>query len=703
MRQLKQFEAYLDDFNTIVVYLSKQSYEGVSRIFYLENEKGDLEELAIQTVESTSRNYNKYTCKCRNEVEVGQPYYVYHEFARRCVLKMGYIVKQKEFDDRFAYDGNDLGATYSKEQTTFKLWAPTAVNANLHLAGKTIPMKRLEKGVYEVTVQGDLEKEKYRYYILVDGEWHPCEDPYGKSSLANSRYSVVVNEERFMDEKTPLPPLKKYTDAIIYEMSVRDFTAQNLKEDFKHSKQFLGVVEENENTIQKNIGFTYLKELGVTHVQLMPVMDFASIDEKHPDIFYNWGYDPAQFLTFEGSYSSNPDDPYARILEFKEMVRKLHESGIRVVLDVVFNHVFELDEMCLQKIIPNYFFQMNEKGYYSNGSWCGNDFDSKRAMGRKYIVDCCKYLVDMYHIDGFRFDLMGIIDVDTINEVYEECSKIEPSVMVYGEGWNMPSYLDTDLRASILNNRKMPNVAHFSDRFRDVVKGKTSMEEVYQKGYCSGDTSQINFMKDVMSASVCNAYTFNYFEQPINSINYVECHDNQTCWDKLKECCKEDNRENRIMRQKMCIAAVMFAQGIPFIHSGQEFARTKYGKPNTYNAKDDINWINWDRKDTFNTIVDYTKDCIALRKEHPAFRYATTKEVKENVSFSEIEGTCLVYTVKDNNEELTIIFNPTTCDFEYKFEGVREMVFYNEKVNDEKVFRYIQILPLSVLVLRRGI
>ena len=702
MRQLKQFEAYLDDFKTIVVYLSKQSYDGVSRAFYLENEKGELEELTIQTVESTSRNYNKYTCKCAAEVELGKEYHVYHEFARCCVLKMGYIVKQKSFDERYSYDGNDLGATYTKKATTFKLWAPTAIMADVAIYGQNYPMNRKERGIYEITIPGDLEKVPYKYNVLVDGKWNVCEDPYGKSSLANSHFSVVIDEEKFKDEKVQLPELKSYTDAIIYEMSVRDFTAQNIKNDFKHSKQYLGVVEENENTKKRNIGFTYLKDLGVTHVQLLPVLDIASINELNPNVFYNWGYDPAQFMTLEGSYSSDPDDAYARIVEFKEMVRKLHEAGIRVILDVVFNHVFELDTMPLQQIVPNYFFQMNDKGYYSNGSWCGNDFDSKRAMGKKYIIDCCKHLMEMYHVDGFRFDLMGIIDVDTMNEVYEECAKIDPSVMVYGEGWNMPSFLDTDLRASIMNQSKMPNIAHFSDRFRDVVKGKTSQDEVYQKGYCSGDASHINWMKDVMSASVCNEHNFAYFKEPTQSVNYVECHDNQTCWDKLKECCKEDHRENRIQRQEMCIAAVLFAQGIPFIHSGQEFARTKYGKHNTYNAKDEINLLNWDRKDTYETIVEFTKDCIELRKEYDCFRYATAKEVKENVSFTEIEQSCLNYTIKGKDETLFVIFNPTTNEYDYEFEGKRDVIFYNGKPKKiEKVNGTIHIKPLSVIILKK--
>lgn len=606
-----------------------------------------------------------------------------------------------EFDELYAYDKDDLGAVYSKEKTTFKIWAPTATNVHLCLENKSYVMERKERGIFELTIKGNLEKQCYHYYVRVDGNWISCQDPYGKSSLANSKYSIIVNEERFMNKKADLPPLEKYTDAIIYEMNVRDFTAQNLNHDFRHSKQFLGVVEENEQTRTKEIGFSYLKKLGVTHVQLMPVLDFASIDENHPEVFYNWGYDPAQFMTLEGSYSSDSNDPYARIEEFKTMVDEFHKAGIRVILDVVFNHVFELEDMCLEKLVPNYFFQMNQKGYFSNGSWCGNDFDSMRKMARKYLIDCCTYLMKMYQVDGFRFDLMGILDVETMNQIQKECEKIDPNVMIYGEGWNMPSFLDQSLRATIANGDKISRIGHFSDRFRDVVKGKTNMEEIYQKGFCAGNTDEIEVMKDVLSASVTNQYADQYFMNPSNAINYVECHDNQTCWDKLKECCKEDTREKRIMRHEMCIAAVLFAQGVPFLHSGQEFARTKYGKPNTYNSKDDINWINWDRKNTYEMIVNYTKDCIELRKQHACLRYATKEEVQKNVHFSDIEGKCLAYYTKDDTEELMIFFNPCDREFNYSFDHTRQLLFYNGKVDNEIVNGYLKIQPLSVIVLKK--
>ncbi len=701
MRQMKYFEAYLDDFNRISIYMSKQSYEGSSRFFYLQDEKGNLEELHIQSVEETSRGYNKYTCTCSHDIEVGKEYHIFHEYARKCVLKSGYIVKQPRFDELFTCD-LPLGAIYTPKETIFRLWAPTAVRVDLSICSDYYPMKRKEKGIFEYTLKGNLEKEKYCYYVKVDGQWNVTQDPYGKSSLANSAYSIVIDCDKLINKKRKLPKLKSYTDAVIYEMSVRDFTAQNFNGDFEHSKKFLGVVEENDATREKKIGFSYLKDLGITHVQLMPVMDFASVDENHQNVFYNWGYDPAHFMTPEGSYCTDPNDAYARITELKTLVDKMHQAGIRVILDVVFNHVFDLDVMCLNQVVPNYYFQMNEKGAYSNGSWCGNDFDSLRSMAKKYVIDCCKYLMKMYQVDGFRFDLMGILDIDTMNEVYEACAQIDENVMIYGEGWDMPSFLDGSKRATIYHDHQMPHIAQFSDRFRDVVKGVTSKEEVYKKGYCTGDLALIDMMKDVLSASVSDHYAQPYFSEPVHVINYVECHDNQTCWDKIKECCKEDTKDKRIKRHKMCIAATLFAQGVPFLHAGQEFARTKYGQHNTYNGKDEINWIMWDRKDTYQTIVDYTKDCIQIRKQLSCMRYSTLEDVLHHVSFFELEKRALCYCMKEEKEEVIVIFNPSEKDVQYSFEGIMQLLFYDGIVENEIVNGYINIRPLSVIILKRS-
>lgn len=700
MRQQIYFEAYLEDFNKITVYMSKQSYEGQSKFFYLQDELGNMEELMILTILPTSRGYNKYTLRIPHAIALGHEYTVWHQGARQTVLKTGYIVKTKKFDELYAYTENDLGANYTKNATRFVLWSPTASKAGVYIKDKYYEMKKGVKGTFTLTMNGDLHLVPYYYHIYIDGAWVETLDPYGKSSCANSKYSVVIDESRIQGKTYNLPSMQSNTDAILYEASIRDFTSQaNIG--ITHPAQYLGFVEENETTKAKRIGFSYLKELGITHVQLLPILDFASVDEKHPDLYYNWGYDPIQYMTLEGSYSSNPEDAFARMQEFRTLVDKCHEAGLRVVLDVVFNHVFELDTMCLQKMVPNYYFQINEHGQLSNGSWCGNDMDSTRIMARKYILDCCKHLASLYQIDGLRFDLMGVLDIDTINLVKKECSKIRKHFMVYGEGWNMPCFLDEEKRASIFNEHCLEDVAMFSDRFRDVVKGKTNIESVCDKGYCTGDTQMIGIFKDVLTASSTAQYWEPYFSSPQHVINYVECHDNQTCWDKLKECCKEDTRENRMKRHCLCIAATLFAQGIPFIHCGQEFARTKYGKHNTYNDSDKINCVDYDRRDKYNEIVEFTKQCILIRKSYRCFAYKTTQEIKDHVYFEDIEGQGLAYRMKDDENDMVVCFNPTLHTFNYYLNDDYQMLFYDGLVKEERIYRSIQLQPLSVVVLRK--
>lgn len=704
MRAVDYFEAYLDDFDKIVIFFSKESYDGVSRQFYLRDDFGNIDELQILSVEPLTTHI-KYTCRVLHEIEIGREYQVLHQFARSTILQYSYIVKRPAFDEMFAYTGNDLGANYTPTQTTFVVWAPTAAKACLEIQRKDQPeihmMEKGERGTFRLTLKGDYELAKYVYHIRVNGSWNESIDPYGKSSTINSTRSVVIDTNKIKMQEYSLPILHCNTKAIIYETSVRDFTMKpNIG--ISNPGKFKGFVEENETTKSLNTGFSYLKTLGVTHVQLMPVLDFGSVDEYNQHLFYNWGYDPLQYMTLEGSYASNSFDPMSRINDFSELVNKLHASEMRLVLDVVFNHVFDLPSCSFQKIVPGYYFQMNDLGHYSNGTWCGNDFDSTGFMAKKFIVDACVYLTKTFKIDGFRFDLMGILDVDTLNEVYQRCREINRDFMIYGEGWDMPSYLDPNRRASIANHEKMPMVAHFSDRFRDVIKGRTSVEEIDVKGYCSNDLSLIQVAKDVLSASVTNRNNIAaYFSSPQQAVNYVECHDNMTCWDKLKSCCREDTRETRIKRQQLCIAAVLFAQGIPFIHSGQEFARTKHGKPNTYCDSDSINRIDYERRNRYLSIVEFTKDCIELRKSLPCFSYATTEDILEYVSFDEINHSALVYKMKDEINDVAVIFNPTQNYYEYDMKASYQLIFKNGKITPEEQ-RIVKVEPLSVLVLRRN-
>lgn len=703
MRQHTYFEAYLDDFNKIVVFMSKESYGGVSNHFHLRDRFGHIQELNIQSIEQTPSNYNKYTLLVSGQLVIGNEYYVVHQFAREAILEYSGITKTAKFDELFYYDGKDLGFRYTKDQTKFALWAPTAARVKLEICKNdvitTYEMMRSEHGVFRYAVLDNLENASYVYIVRVNGEWKESIDPYGIASTSNSQRSVIVDPEKIKVEDYVLEDMESACDAIIYEASVRDFTMQR-GIGVEHPGTFLGFCEETKITQGLQTGFSYLKSLGITHVQLMPVMDFGSVDENYPSLFYNWGYDPVQWGCLEGSLSSDATNHYARIFEFIKLVETCHDNGIRVNLDVVFNHVYDMPKCSVNTIVPNYYFQMNEYGEFSNGTYCGNDLDTSRKMCRKLVVDTCKFLVKTYKIDGLRFDLMGILDIDTINEVFSVCHALNPNFMIYGEGWDMPSLLAQNRRASINNNAMMPEVAHFSDRFRDIAKGNTSEYEVNAKGYCSGAVYMIDIMKNVLIGSCVDYGDHKMFEHPRNVVNYVECHDNMTCWDKLRECCKEDNRDIRKLRHKMCIAAVLLAQGIPFIHSGQEFARTKHGKANTYNDSDEINKIDYDRKDRYKDIVESTKALIQIRKKYHCLRFENAQDVQNYVEFEDIDRKVIVYKTRDETDELIIFFNPTMEHFTYHLPEAYDLLYYNTGIKNE-AYQDVQIDACSTIVMAR--
>lgn len=322
----------------------------------------------------------------------------------------------------------------------------------------------------------------------------------------------------------------------------------------------------------------------------------------YPNIFYNWGYDPVAHRCLEGYYSTNPKDALCRVEEFAQLVQNCHMAGIRVNLDLVFNHVYEKENYPLEKLVPDYYFLMNQQGEFSNGSYCGNDIDTQQRMSHKYFVDTCKRIVEWFDVDGFRFDLMGILDVDLVNEIEQECRKLKPDFMVYGEGWNMPSFLSEDRRASQLNQHKMEHVGHFNDYFREHIRGSNG--ELERKGYSNGAVEMI----EAASHALCGCVDIGYYDNMEKTINYVECHDNHTLWDKNRVCCREEGREIREKRQVLANAMVLLAQGVPFLHAGQEFGRTKQNLGNSYNRSDNYNCIDYQRRDIHIKIVNDTKN-----------------------------------------------------------------------------------------------
>lgn len=713
MRKVERFEAHLDDYNLITIYLSKRFYQGKSDVFYLRDSDSQMKKLTIKSFENTSNDYSKYILTGCENIEFGQSYEIVEEHSLSTPLQIGLIVKSLRFDQEFYYDGNDLGANVIHDKSTqFALWAPTATEVKVDYiedgVNKVVPMIREEKGVYRVVVEGNLHLSSYVYLVKVNGRWVESIDPYGRSSLANASRSVVMNHRLCSVPKYDelLPEFKSKTDAVIMECSVRDFTMDK-EANNPYPGTFKGFIQRGTRSSAHTLtGFDYLIQLGVTHVQLLPVYDFATVDENNVKMFYNWGYDPVQYNVPEGSYSSNPNDPCARVKELKELVSELHKEGIRVVMDVVYNHVYDMDTSSFEKIVPYYFFRRSTSGAVSNGSFCDNDFDSNRLMARKYIVDSCSMWVKEYGFDGFRFDLMGIVDVDTMNLVEETCRKIKPDIMIYGEGWNMPTILDDSLKAMMFNQGKMPNIGHFNDFYRDHVKGKTDENEVTLKGYCTGDIGYTEAMKMSLVGNTLNDTFVYLFDSPAKSINYVECHDNRTSWDKIKECCKEDQRDVRIRKHKMMIGALLVSQGVPFIHSGQEFARTKNGVHNSYRSSDMINQIDWLRKDRYMDVVQYTKDMIRLRKQLAPLRFETTEEIKKHVYFDTLANHVLLYGFKHvkkygKYDHIQIFFNPTYSVIYHRLDDYYDLIANEAGLIGELSVQSLTINPFTIVVVAK--
>ena len=460
-----------------------------------------------------------------------------------------------------------------------------------------------------------------------------------------------------------------------------------------HPGTFMSLVEENLKTPKGNkAGFDYLVDLGITHAQIMPMYDFATVDELHPTVMYNWGYDPIQYNVPEGSYALNPQDGYSRVKECRHMVSSLHQKGLRVVMDVVYNHMYDYFTSAFERTVPGYYFRKNQYGEMSNGSWCGNDLESRHQMTRRYIKDMCLRWQKLYGVDGFRFDLMGIIDIETLNQVYNQASKIDDSFIVYGEGWNMPTAMSDQEKGMQDNHQKMLNIGFFNDYYRETLKGGSSDSTLKDKGYFAGNMYNCEIGGECMK----NTNRYSYVDQ---SINYVECHDNATTFDKFAISNGDEPLETRKKRQLMLNVALVLSQGIPFIHCGQEFYRSKGGLGNTYNTLDSINAVNWSLVDENQDDIEILKQTIQLRKENSGFRYETIQEVKENVTTNHFDYRILRYSVKQNKgkyKEIVAYFNPSYYDFE-----INDMDEYEVIYNDHESCTYLAPISMKIFGLKR--
>jgi len=589
------------------------------------------------------------------------------------------------YDEYPVYEGDDLELVYTPQSSSFRVWAPTADEVRILLydngyeggAYKTVEMSRSSEGTWKKEINEDLKGKFYTFQIRVGESWLD-ETPgiWVKAVGLNGKRAAIIdmsetNPEGWeMDER---PALKNYTDIMIYEVHVRDFSVSP-NSGMKNKGKFLAFTEHGtKNSSGQATGIDHLKELGVTHVHLLPSFDFASIDESRPqDKKYNWGYDPLNFNVPEGSYSTNPADPVCRIREFKQMVQSLHKAGIRVIMDVVYNHTFIGPKSHLDLLAPGYFYRHNADSTFSNASGCSNETASERGMMRKFMVESVVYWATEYHVDGFRFDLMGIHDIETMNEIRAALDKIDPTIFMYGEGWTAgPSPLAEEKRALKKNAKQLDRIAVFSDDIRDALKGSWMHSEI--PGFVSGTDS----LEESVKFGIVGGVQFDsidytkliyskepYVNQPSQTINYVSCHDDMCLVDKLRESKPSGTTDDELIRFNKLAQTILFtSQGVPFMYAGEELYRNKKGVHNTYQSPDSINQIDWDNKNTYNDVYEYYKGLIALRKAHPAFRIPTADFVQSNLEFLKTNTPNLIAYVLKNHvngeiwKEILVVYN----------------------------------------------
>jgi len=628
------------------------------------------------------------------------------------------------------YDGDDLGVIWKVNEVNINVWSPTAsdVSFQLYKAGnggnplKVIALKKQIKGNWTYKLAGNWEGYYYTFKIKYKNTWlNEVPDPYAKAVGVNGNRGMIVNLENTNPDLWAFdksPELKYQTDAVIYELHVRDASIHP-QSGIVNKGKFLGLTEVGtKSPMGLPTGLDYIKNLGVTHVHLLPSFDFKSLDESLSTPQYNWGYDPKNYNVPEGSYATNPFDGKVRINEFKKLIQSFHSNNIGVILDVVYNHTGDTENSIFNQLVPNYYYRQNSEGVFSNASACGNETASERPMFRKFMIESLLYWVNEYHIDGFRFDLMGIHDLKTMELIRDTLIKVKPDILLYGEGWTAGgSPLPDNKRAIKSNIQTLTGIAAFSDEIRDGLKGHVFTPS--EKGFISGkhdlaESVRFGIVGGVFHPQI-NYNKVNYTKapwavEPNQTVVYTSCHDNHTLWDRLEIANPTVSVQDRTSMQKLAIGIVLTSQGISFLHAGCEFLRTKNGVENSYESPDAINQMDWVRKDANSMVTDYVQKLIQLRKTHPAFRLGNAADIRQHITFSKDpkEGLIEFSIEKAPNEPwkyIHIMINGTDKDQNVSF----PYADWRTIVDDQNVFlmpnggfkgRSAKIKPFSMLILQ---
>jgi pullulanase len=631
-----------------------------------------------------------------------------------------------DFSKYPVYTGGDLGLTYTKNLSRFRIWSPEAKEAEIIFypegtGGKELARQQMNKGrngEWLADVPGDQKGKFYVFRVKINNKWmDEVPDPYARAVGINGRRAMVVD----LDDTDPAgwkkdksPRFDNATDAIIYELHIRDASISP-SSGIKNKGKFLGLTETGtKNADGLSTGLDHIKELGVTHVHLLPCFDFNSIDESKPGSKYNWGYDPLNFNVPEGSYSTNPYDGVTRIREFKQLIHSFHENGLRVVMDVAYNHTALTEASNFNQLVPGYYYRQTKDGKFSNATACGNETASERPMMRKFMLESMKYWVEEYHVDGFRVDLMGVHDIATMNLISAELHAIKADILLYGEGWTAgPSPLPDSLRALKANASKLDRIAVFSDDIRDGIKG--SVFNYADKGFASGKPAMEESIKFGIVASCkhpqvdyskVNYSKAPYAAEPWQTVTYCECHDNHCLWDKLAISAKETSEQERINMHKLSLSIVLTSQGIIFLHAGTEFLRTKRGVENSFQSPDSINAIDWSLKTKNKEVFEYVKALIKLRKEHPGFHMTKAKTITERIRFDVMPPGVISYHISgwtsgEKWKSIHIIFNGTGKEQKMLSPGMWRYAIRSNNIEQDKKEEAgcISVMPYSCSIL----
>ncbi|SEF63807.1 pullulanase [Caloramator fervidus] len=675
-----------------------------------------------QPLEISVINKRKDLCEIilKDPIDIKKKTYLYLK-ENKVEVSYSYLFKTKEFEEKYFYDGF-LGCRIINDKTEFRVWSPVAKSISLLIYKTKDPLiyeKPLvyqmeeKNGLFSILIDKNLKGYFYNYQVEVYDKVYEVVDPYAKAVGINGLRGAIIdfNDTNPLNwDKDKPVNLKRYVDAIIYEINIRDISLGD-NSGIKDKGKFLGLVEENTFS-EKGVktGLEHIKELGVTHVQIMPFYDFhyESVDEREPFKKYNWGYDPQNYNAVEGSFSKDPYDPISRIKELKTMIKKFHDNNIGVIMDVVYNHVYDYKQSSFEKLFPGYYFRSDKFGNISNGSGCGNDIATENKMVRRFIKDSVLHWAKEYHIDGFRFDLLGLFDIDTINEIYDELKKINENIIVYGEGWDLNTFLESDKRVIQKNAYKVLNIGFFNDTIRDAVRGNTFDAE--KKGFAGGEDREYDIKRSVVACTNYSEDLKGPYVSPNQSINYVSCHDNHTLWDKISITNKEDSIEDRVRIHKLSYAILLTSQGVPFLHLGCDFCRTKQGYENSYNLPDNINSIDWNRKYEFRDVFEYVKGLITLRKEHIAFRLDSVEDVKKYLKFIDSPKRTIAFKIEcpaDSWREIIVVYNANKNPIDLNLQnGVWNVVVDGRLAGVDTLYKIygdkVRVSSISCMVMYRN-